>query len=197
MTIARRIRTRRRALTLSQERLGNLVGVGQTTVAAWESGRSTPKPQMIEKLASVLGVPKEWLLYGEERAKPRQVKLRGYVGAGDLVTMLPDDVVDWVTAPPDEEVETEAFEVRGNSMWPVYRHGDIIYYEKDRLANPADCIGEECVVELEDGRMYVKRILRGSRPNVYTLASWNGPEMHDQVIITCAPVRWVKRSHRK
>ena len=194
MTTARRIRQRRKALTLTQAELGKLVGVGQSAVTAWEGGRNIPKGETAARLAEALGVSRDWLLYGDESGQPKkQVRLRGYVGAGAEVFMLPDELVDWVAAPPDEDTETEAFEIRGNTQWPVYRHGDLIYFEKDRTADPADCVGEECIVELDDGKLYLKRILPGTRPGVYTLASYNAPEEPDRMIVSCGPVLWVKR----
>lgn len=196
MTIANRIKQRRLMLTLSQERLAESIGVKQSAVSGWEVGRNRPKGDVLIRLADRLGVSEEWLQFGDNRSRRKQTRIRGLLGAGDQVLMLPDDAVEWTNAPPDEEIETEAFEVRGNSQWPVYRNGDIIFYEKDRTGRPSDLIGEEAIVELDDGGLYLKRIMRGSRSGLYTLASHNAPEMEDRRIISCAEIIWIRRKRR-
>lgn len=191
--IGARIRRRRDNLNLTQTKLGEMVGVGQSTVAAWEDGRNSPKPPTVVKLARALQTTRNWLLFGESGGVANQVPLRGFVGAGEVVTALPDDVVGWVDGPPAAEKPVEALEIRGSSMSPVYRAGDLVYYEKDGHTDPRSQIGEECVVELATGEMYLKLIFNGTQPGLYTLTSYNGTPIQDVRIKSCAPVVWVKR----
>lgn len=44
---------------MRQAELGTEVGVGQTTVSAWESGRFEPRAREIKKIARVLGASVE------------------------------------------------------------------------------------------------------------------------------------------
>lgn len=44
---------------MKQAELGTEVGVGQTTVSAWESGRFEPRAGEIKKIARVLGASVE------------------------------------------------------------------------------------------------------------------------------------------
>ena len=45
----------RRAAGLSQEELGNAVGVSQMAVSFWENGKSYPSAAILPKIADVLG----------------------------------------------------------------------------------------------------------------------------------------------
>lgn len=64
---ADKIRRRRRELGLSAKQLADEIGVKESTVYQWESGRNNPKRRSLESLASVLGVTVEWLLMDEQK----------------------------------------------------------------------------------------------------------------------------------
>lgn len=196
MKIGDRIRQRREELNLSQDQLGALVGVGQTAVAAWEVGRNSPKNPTVALLSRALQTTPNWLLFGQTDGLGNKVPLRGFVGTGEVVTALPDDVVEYVDGPPVEGKPLEALEIRGTSMAPAYKPGDLVYYEAGNSYNPGDQIGEECVVELATGEIYLKRIFHGSKTGLFTLTSYNGVPIEDVKIRSCAPVLWVRRKRR-
>lgn len=49
------IKKRRTAMHLTQQKLGERVGVSQSAVGMWESGIRTPQTKILLKLAEVLG----------------------------------------------------------------------------------------------------------------------------------------------
>ena len=55
MTIAIRLKTERERLALSQPQLGDIVGVGKTTVINWEKGASAPDAVQLAALAAAGG----------------------------------------------------------------------------------------------------------------------------------------------
>jgi transcriptional regulator with XRE-family HTH domain len=61
MTARERLAARRKVLGLSQEDLAEALGVHVQSVAAWEQGRSTPRPWYRKLLAEALGVDMEEL----------------------------------------------------------------------------------------------------------------------------------------
>lgn len=141
--------------------------------------------------AKAFRVSRGWLLTGEAaQGGSRQVKLAGFVGAGDEIYQFDDDGAGWVDAPPSVEEGTEAVEVRGISMLPLYEDGTILYYSK-QLA-PESMVGKRCVVKLEDDRVLVKGIRRGSSPGLFTLVSLNAPDIEDAAIVWAAPIDWIK-----
>jgi DNA-binding XRE family transcriptional regulator len=58
-------KTRRNAL-ITQQSLANSLGISQSAVGEWESGRSHPKRERIETIAEILDTTPEYLLTGEE-----------------------------------------------------------------------------------------------------------------------------------
>lgn len=57
----RNIKRRRRALGFSQEKLADLLGVRQATVARWEAGTMEPRRARKSELATALGTDVDML----------------------------------------------------------------------------------------------------------------------------------------
>ena len=66
-TIAERLRTRRKALNLTQKELAKKIGVSQGAIGQLESGRNQNTTKIYE-LAAALAVDTEWLLYGTQNS---------------------------------------------------------------------------------------------------------------------------------
>jgi transcriptional regulator with XRE-family HTH domain len=61
-TVAARIRTRRRALDLTQTQVAERLGVTQSAVALWERGETQPRLDLLRGLAEILDLPVEQLV---------------------------------------------------------------------------------------------------------------------------------------
>ena len=61
------IAERRKSKTLTQQQLGEIMGVKRTTVAMWETGASLPRADLLPKLADVLGCTVDELLRPSEQ----------------------------------------------------------------------------------------------------------------------------------
>ena len=61
-TLGRRIQEGRRAAGLSQESLGERLGVSRQAVSKWETGTADPSTSNLLALAKLFGVPAEELL---------------------------------------------------------------------------------------------------------------------------------------
>jgi hypothetical protein len=173
------------------------MGVAYPTYAAHENGvRGIGRAAA--KYAKFFGVSLEWLLTGlDMKLAPKEtlrslgvVRKVGYVGAGQAVIPVDNGDYEWVYAPPDARDETTAVEVKGDSMFPVFEEGTLLYYS--RMLPPAEMLNRRCVVHLADGRILVKTLRRGSVPSVFTLSSFNAPDMEDQVVEWASPIDWVK-----
>lgn len=53
----------RKELNLSQSELAEMVGVGQSTIAMWESGERMPRVKFLKKLSEIFGCSIDHLLY--------------------------------------------------------------------------------------------------------------------------------------
>jgi transcriptional regulator with XRE-family HTH domain len=65
-----RIRSRRTELDLTQQSLGDAVGVSHVTIFKWENGETEPKGKNLFSLGGVLRCSPTWLLYGDDAERP-------------------------------------------------------------------------------------------------------------------------------
>lgn len=193
---------RRRALLAYMERRGHVrttwakaADVSESSLRWFLSGRTQSlNEETYRKLAEHDGVP-IGLLRGDDTLPPR-VPVRAYVGAG--AEIFPFDgvesaVIDYADAPPGMD-KSEAMVVRGTSMEPMYRDGDILF-PSEPDTNPMRHIGSIVVLQLKDGRRLVKQILRGGKRDRWRLISVNPtvPALEDQLVAWVAPIPWVRR----
>jgi hypothetical protein len=82
--------------------------------------------------------------------------------------------------------------VSGGSMFVVYEEGTILYYSK--LLPPSDIVNKRAVVQLSDGRIFVKTVRPGADESGWTLTSINGQyaDMVDQIVKWAAPIDWIE-----
>ncbi|MBS7810514.1 S24 family peptidase [Roseococcus pinisoli] len=116
--------------------------------------------------------------------------LIGYVGAGAVVIPVEDDreVVDT----PPGLIEPFAVRVRGTSMVPAYRDGDVLICDVQPVTS-REILNKDCVVLTIDGRRLVKKVLPGAGSAVQLL-SYETQEAEQNVYLqSAAIVRWVKR----
>jgi len=123
--------------------------------------------------------------------------VEGYVGAGAEIHQIEESsnfVIDGVEAPPgiDPDAVT-AVVVKGDSMFPAYRDGDVIYYTKE-CDYDASCLRKECVVKVKGGAAFVKVLKPGSKAGRFTLQSYNFPDIEDVQIDWACRVLWVKKA---
>ena len=64
MSVGQNIAEIRKLRDITQQELAEKVGVSQSYVARWETGRSQPRPKALEKIADALSVSVEELLVG-------------------------------------------------------------------------------------------------------------------------------------
>ena len=126
-----------------------------------------------------------------------EIPVYGYVGARERVDIIPEDdqgAMDEVQ-PLRAEDGYRAVIVRGNSMLPVYREGDALFFREDHT--PIDrLIGRDCIVLTADkGRAYVKRIVKGSQKNLFTLLSYAPgiDPLPDVKVERAFPIEWIRR----
>ena len=171
--------------------------IPQPTFALHESGRRGLTREVATAYAGWLGVSVEWLLTGKLDAAARApAMLRGYVGAGAEVHPFPDESgIEPIEAPPGCG-GCDAYLVRGDSMEPVYRDGDILFPDS-RTRSVEDIAGRDCVVQVHDGPRLVKRVHRGGGRSTVRLFSYATQDLTDDLRIDWAqPIIWVKRDGR-
>ena len=82
MTLGERIALARKKAGLSQEQLGDRLGVSRQAVSKWESSQANPDVAYVAELCRIYGVSCDWLLLGGgggPGGAPRPVReLRGH-----------------------------------------------------------------------------------------------------------------------
>lgn len=195
-----RIKEIRERLNVSQSELGRRIGTSSQQIGRLEGSAGEARRlshEWMTRIALALEVAPAELL--SDAPSIRSVPLVGYVGAGELYYPEPESGA-WVAfgeveAPPGLEDRTvAAVKVRGDSMAPVYRNGDLIYFQRDGTP-PADLVGHDCIAQVRNGPTYIKLLVRGSKHGRFGLRSYRDtPEIVDQDIEWAARVLWVKRA---
>lgn len=77
-----RMRRRRKLLGVTQEQLGETLGVGQSVITMWETGRRYPEGEdTFERLAEALRCNAAWLRYGVGDPTPADAEIAARLAA--------------------------------------------------------------------------------------------------------------------
>lgn len=156
-----------------------------------------------QKYARRFKVRFEWLMSGRGSMIDAEANATTIVGKAGAAT---DGAVAFaeghgglgrVMLPPGASPGSVAIEVEGYSMG-FFADGALIFYS-DKTTPSDEMIGTIVVVETDQGEVLLKRLLRGSRPNLYDLESINGPTLRDRRLRWAAHIDSVVppwRAHR-
>lgn len=160
-----RIKALRENAGLSQAQLARKMGISQSTVGMWESGKSMPKNAALEKLASIFDATTDYIL-GRTNIKkelaapgaPVRIPVLGSIPAGIPIEAI-EDIIDWEEIPADwtrGNKQYFALQVKGVSMYPEYRDGDVIVLKRQETAEN----GQDCAVSINGDEATFKRFRR-------------------------------------
>lgn len=128
-----RIRTLRESMGLTQAEFADRVGVKQSTISRWESGKETPEYGFRVELAKLAGMTVEEFsgLVLPKVAKLQPVTILGHVEGGEWMEAAewPPESQYSIHIRPDErfkEVKKFGLEVRGTSMNLLYPPGSTL-----------------------------------------------------------------------
>ncbi|MEJ1463345.1 MAG: XRE family transcriptional regulator [Candidatus Sedimenticola sp. (ex Thyasira tokunagai)] len=178
---------------LSQAALGRACGIERATVNGWVKGRTFEiSGPVLLKAARALRVSPDWLASGKgQMLSPAantepgpdtkgMIPLISWVNAGDWASIEdPYEVGDaekWMPCPVSHGHNTFALRVRGTSMEPEYRDGDIIYVDPAREPTNSSHV----IVRLEDEQevTFKRLVIEGSAQYLEAL----NPAWPDKVI---------------
>lgn len=71
MTLGERIAQARKQAGLSQEQLGEKLGVSRQAISKWESGQNNPDVAYVAEMCRLFGISSDWLLLGLENAQEK------------------------------------------------------------------------------------------------------------------------------
>ena len=167
----------------------NAFGFNSVTYLAHERADRGIKPSVAEKYARAFKSTAAYILTGTHQKRRRQIPLVGHVGAGAeaLLYSAGQGPFDEVDAPDGSTDATVAVEVRGESLGALFDRW-LVFYDDVRDPPGHREIGELCVVGLTDGRVLVKKLVRGQLPGMFTLLSNVEPPIYDVAVEWAARV---------
>lgn len=167
------IRRLRNEKGLTQEQLGEMVGVQKAAVQKWENGSvQNLKRATIKKLSEIFNVsPVTFVKEDDEQYEPSnisyiigsknmyQVPVFESVSAG-FGAYASNDIIDYIPviiANPADVEDTIAVKVTGDSMYPKIEDGDIIIVRRQTSVDSGDI----AVVLLDNDEGLVKKVVYG------------------------------------
>ncbi len=163
MSIGNNIKKHRQSLGLTQNQLGEAVGVTGKAVSAWELGTKIPRMNVIDRMASLFGVTKSALIEdGEGFAADAivHIPVLGKVAAGQGC-FADGDIYAYEPVPADILCPDEKYiflNVKGDSMSPKIEEGDRLLIQ----LQPSVDSGSYAVVVIDDEDGVVKKICYSS-----------------------------------
>lgn len=171
---------------ISQAQLARQIGVGQSAVGMWESGKSRPSSATMEKIARYFQVSVDYLCgltQVKSPARPEAVRIPvlGDVAAGVPIEAI-QDIVDYEEVDSALAASGELFglRIKGSSMEPRMKDGDVVIVRKQETAETGDTV----VVLVNGDSATVKKIKTG--PDGITLIPTN--PAYDPMFYTAAEV---------
>lgn len=172
-------------------------GISESTLRNFLNGDSESLSDRSYELLAAARGEQVSTLRGERHQRPagKQIPVRSYVGAGDEIISVSDDEepIDWID-PTTGFDEVEATQVRGLSMFPLYRDGDLLFHRRMTI-DPLLLRDEIAVMQTKGRKRYVKMIQPGTKKGTYRLVSFNPlfPPIEDQVLTWVSPILGMHR----
>lgn len=158
-----------------------------------------------------VGVTTDWLLFGRgpgpkglsnltsvdrvlsERPDGATIEVTHFVGAGDQVFPVPGDApIGYVPSPPGYQ-NGGAVAIRGDSAQPMFSDRDLLFYKgwEDPPSSRRLPV-RPVLIQLDDGRSLLKRMLGGTKRGLYHLLSINPatPVIADVSVRMVAKIGW-------
>jgi SOS-response transcriptional repressor LexA len=149
MDIRNWIKSSRQAAKLTQEQLGEVVGVTKGNVSAWEVGRHEPSYSQLLAISRATGCPLSSSASGIANVQMadtglRRVPLISYVQAGSMTEAVdPYEIgsgADFLSTDLELSEGAFALQIKGESMTPEFREGDRVIIDPEIEPNPGDYV---------------------------------------------------------
>ena len=166
MDIGEKIKIARITRGLTQEELGNMIGVQKSAIAKYESGRVVNiKRTTLQKIADVLDMNPSDLIFDDYTtslsdsgtATVKRIPVLGRVVARIPIDAI-EEVLDWEEIPESlaRTGEFFALQVKGDSMSPRIQEGDVLIVRQQNDADEGDIV----IAQINGDTACVKRLLK-------------------------------------
>lgn len=179
----------------TQQELADELGVAQPRISEIIRGARRVAVREVSAIAEFLSIPAaEVAKHIGINLESISIRVAWYIGAGEKFYPAPRDEVGESMGTVDLPVDAslEGAIVRGRSMEPVYREGDVVIYSTNERP-PDELIGRECIVCQHDGPTYLKILKRHRKRGHFTLESYSADPIVGVQIDWARPIEWVRR----
>lgn len=155
--LGKRIQEVRKNNHLTLKEFGKLFNLGESTISLYESGKRTPDFQTLTKISNHFGVSTDYLL-GNTTNTALRIPVLGVIPAGIPIEAI-EDIIDYEEVPESWGQggnEYFALKIKGDSMLPEYRAGDVIIFKKQNVCDN----NEDCAVLINGNDATFKRVER-------------------------------------
>lgn len=143
----------------TQVDLINDLGFNKSAVSTWCNGTRLPRMDKVDALAKYFGIRRSDLIEdkSESKIKPTTIPVLGSVPAGVPIEAI-QDIIDYkeIDAATAAKGEYFALQVKGSSMEPRIREGDIVIVRKQDDVES----GEIAIVMVNGDNATIKRLLK-------------------------------------
>lgn len=181
-----RIREWREKRGWGLEKLAFDAGISAGYLSRMEREKRNISLRNLAKLSMALEVSERDLVTNDGGMVP----LVGMVSAGadDVYFSDGQGELDEIEAPVWANDATVAVEIRGTSLGRIFDRW-IAFYNDRRDPPGDDFVGLVCVCGLDDGRVVIKRMMRGSARGLWHLESATEQTLFDRAVSWAAPVK--------
>lgn len=143
----------------TQVDLINDLGFNKSAVSTWCNGTRLPRMDKVDALTKYFGIRRSDLIEdkSESKVKPATIPVLGSVPAGIPIEAI-QDIIDYeeIDAATAAKGEYFALQVKGSSMEPRIREGDIVIVRKQDDVES----GEIAIVMVNGDNATIKRLLK-------------------------------------
>ena len=158
-TLGDRMRILRSGRGLTQQDVAAALNVSRSAVAMWERNEREPNLETLAALARLLDVPLSALVERREAPLPqnlrpvraRRIPLLGTIAAGEPI-FAEEEHETYVDVGGSVHADF-ALEVKGSSMEPVYKDGDVVY-----IRSQDDVLDGQVAAVVVDDSATLKRV---------------------------------------
>ena len=161
----------------TQDDLAKMLNCTKQAISHYETNRRRPDYETLEAIADVLNVPMAFFLSDLEKKEELEKIYATYTDAshsnavripvlGNIPAGIPieavEDIEDWEELPKSMargEKEYFGLSVKGDSMEPEYRNGDILILQKQDSCET----GDDCAVMVNGDDVTFKRVRRSEK----------------------------------
>lgn len=147
MSFGTKLKNCRKNMSLSQKELGLKIGVAESTVSLYESNKRFPDTETLKKISALFNVSIDYLLGNTPTKTPTQkttgrgvrIPVLGRVVAGIPIEAV-EEILDYEEITPEMAATGDFFalQVRGDSMLPTLKDGDVVIVKKQPTVDSGD-----------------------------------------------------------